>query len=195
MFQKDYTDVVTFGSLMALSARVAAAPGPDKELDEAIAVALWKLTPNKRTDEEGETRIYKWLHPNGRHIGGFYVSAQTGPMENYGGDDEWGGYVGWDVFNIPPFTGARDAAIYVIPEGWASRVENWPRPAGQTDELHTGKNCKAVLMQCMMKKIGHNEIWGYHAPGSFMVEEFADTEPLAVVAAALKAQALLLVDL
>lgn len=153
--------------LLKLAERCEKALGPDRQLDAEIARAIGfgsvRYVSMEATDYNNT--VHSWI--------AWKSDKEVGPWEY-----------------LKAYTTSLDAALTLVPEGWAMRIEDWPRPEGQTDIASDGgPNAKAALMECTEKRIGRQVIWGWHTPGGASVEARAATPALALCAAALRSRA------
>jgi hypothetical protein len=114
------TDSVRKQKLLELAERAENSKKPERQLDTEIAATAFNLNPGRSTSKE-EVGPWEYLHPNGRHIFAGQEGDGRGPMLDYGDKDEWGGFNGWDVFSVPPFTSSIDAAMVLVPK----ELEDW----------------------------------------------------------------------
>ena len=146
--------------LLALAARVEAGEGADRELDDAIATAIYS-EPERHcvqglSDEAGGMWMFRY--PNG------------------------------SIGSSLRFTASLDAAMTLVPEGWAiESLSHWPAAPEGADNHTTGKS-SARLVGTSLSRFGKSMIWG-HGFGDGRVDGDATTPALALTAAALRALA------
>ena len=155
---------MTTETLRDLISKLEAAEGPDRELDGRIAWVLgWRfnggVTPDDKDFGMWPDIAGHWHKPGDRF-------ADIGNSAEYN-DPEHGFPSGrWD--DPPPYTASLDAAVGLVPEGWAPRISKASGP-GRKDWS------ASVVEQTVM-------------PGGYEKAEGAATGALALCIAALKAR-------
>lgn len=146
--------------LLALAARVEAAEGADRDLDDAIATAIYSEPERHCTkglsDEAGGMWMFRY--PNG------------------------------SIGSSLRFTASLDAAMALLPEGWTiETLSHWPAAPKDADNHQTGLS-SVRLVGTSLTRFGQRMIWG-HGSGDGRADGTAPTPALALTAAALRALA------
>lgn len=160
--------------LLRLADEVTAATGPDRELDCMIWAAVNGLAVVWTGGDDHiliiDGHVIGSIDP-GKHSRNFGCNRrETGPG------------------SIPAYTASLDAAMSLVPEGWAVEGMTW-WPASPEGASNVSTEQSSVRMVgTSIERMGRRMIWG-HGGKDGRVEASAATPALALCAAALKARA------
>jgi hypothetical protein len=150
--------------LLALAARVEALSGPDRDLDAEIAVAV--------SGDAGAWVVRPSPQSVFAHLPGWYRTS----------DDK--------SHQAPAYTASLDAAMTLVPEGWAvDRLSMWPASPDEASNKG-GPQSTAMLVGTSINRRGGSMFWG-HGGKDGRAEATAATPALALMAANLRALAAL----
>lgn len=161
---------------LALAERVEGLNGPDREVDAEIVCAL-----DRRPDWLLFSHGVLWVDRSARYP---VVRFCDERMSKNAGNPS--------VDEVPHFTVSLDAAMTLVPEGWAvERVSYWPAtPEGASNV--TASQSSATLVGTSLSRFGRKMVWG-HSSKDGRVNATSATPALALTAAALRAHAELVV--
>lgn len=152
--------------LMELASRVEAGEGPDRELDAAIGVAVAGYFLGEPR-YPGAERRYGYVDKEGCR-----VEPGNGAADRL----------------IPPYTASLDAAMTLVPEGWAiDKISMWPAsPEGASNA--TEPQSSVSMVGTSLERYGRRMVWGYSGKEG-RAEATSSTPARALTAAALRARA------